>query len=148
MARELSRPDFPPFLGRGWRFGTPPDQRRGVTLDQRWGRVEMVKGETDVQQAIAIIVGTARGERVMRPEFGCGIHELTYETISSPLVAEVKRVVREALVRFEARIDVLRVDVDTTEARDGKLAIEVSYRMRTTNQVGNFVYPFYFQESS
>lgn len=108
----------------------------------------MVEGETDVQQAIAIILGTARGERVMRPDFGCGIHELTFETISSPLVAEIKRVVREALVRFEARIDVLRVDVDTNDALNGKLAIEVSYRMRTTNQVGNFVYPFYFQEVS
>ena len=148
MATELNRQGFPPFLGRGWRFGTPPDQRRGVTLDPRWGRVEMVEGETDVQQSIAIILGTAQGERVMRPEFGCGIHELTFEAISSPLVAEVKRVVREALVRFEARIDVLRVDVDTNGARDGRLAIEVSYRMRTTNLVGNFVYPFYFREAA
>jgi phage baseplate assembly protein W len=148
MARELNKPDFPPFLGRGWRFGTPPDQRLGVTLDRRWGRVEMVEGETDVQQAIAIILGTARGERVMRPDFGCGIHELTFETISSPLVAEIKRVVREALLRFEARIDVLRVDVETRDAVNGKLGIDVHYRMRTTNQVGNFVYPFYFQEVS
>jgi len=149
MTQETDRPDFPAFQGRGWRFGiVPQNQRPGVTLDRRWGRVEMVEGETDVQQAIAILLGTSRGERVMRPEFGCGIHELSFETISSPLVAEIKRVVRDALVRYEARIDVLKVDVSTRDAVNGKLDIEVHYRLRTTNQAGNFVYPFYFKEGS
>jgi uncharacterized protein len=148
MVQEPETARFPPFLGRGWRFGAAPDQRPGVTLDRRWGRAELSEGERDVQEAIAIILGTARGERVMRPDFGCGIHELTFETVSSQLVAEIRRVVRNALVRFEARIDVLRVDVETRDAMNGKLGIDVHYRMRTTNQVGNFVYPFYFQEAS
>ncbi len=146
----VTQPDrnFPPFLGRGWRFGTEAEKRPGVTLDQRWGRVEMSEGVEDVHQAMAVILGTARGERVMRPDFGCGIHELPFETISSPLVAEVRRVVREALIRFEARIDVERVEVGTGDALNGRLDIEVHYRVRTTNQTGNFVYPFYFQEAS
>ncbi len=148
MSRLMTETDYPPFLGRGWRFGTLPEGRLGVTLDRRWGRVEMVEGEEDVEQSIAIILGTARGERVMRPDFGCGIHELPFETISSPLVAEVRRVVREALVRFEARIEVLRVEVHTGQAIKGKLEIELDYRVRTTNQTGNYVYPFYFKEVS
>ena len=120
-----------------------------MTLDPRWGRVELAEGERDIRQAIAIILGTAQvASALMRPNFGCGIHELTFEVISSPLVQEIKSVVREALNRFEARIDVLGVEVDTRDAVNGKLEITLAYRMRTTNQVGNFVYPFYFQEVS
>ena len=82
----------------------------------------------------------------MRPDFGCGIHELSFETISTALIAEIRRVVRDALRHFEARIDVLDVDVDTRDHMNGKLEINLAYRLRTTNQVGNFVYPFYFGE--
>ena len=148
MTRDTDTDRYPPFLGRGWRFGVAPGQRPGVTLDRRRGRVQMVEGEEDVQQAIAIIIGTARGDRVMRPGFGCGIHELPFEAISSPLVAEVKRVVRDALIEFEPRIDVLKVEVDTRDAINARLGIDVHYRVRATNQTGNFVYPFYFQEAS
>jgi phage baseplate assembly protein W len=148
MAERREIFNFPPFQGRGWGFGTAQDEFQGVTLDRRWGRVQMAEGERDVQQAIAIILGTARGERLMRPDFGCGIHELTFEAISSQLIAEIRQVVREALNRFEARIDVLRVDVNMRDAVNGKLEIELDYRLRTTNQVGNFVYPFYFKEGS
>jgi phage baseplate assembly protein W len=148
MAREQNKPEFPAFLGRGWRFGIHPEQRLGVRLDRRWGRVEMAEGEIDVQQAIAVILGTARGERVMRPDFGCGIHELPFEAISSSLVAEIKRAVREALLQFEARIEVLQVEVETRDAMNGKLEIDVHYRIRSTNQLGNVVYPFYFKEGA
>lgn len=146
MTRESAAPRFPPFLGRGWGFGSPSDEVHGVTLNRRWGRVVMAEGATDVQQSIAIILGTARGERLMRPDFGCGIHELPFETISTALIAEIRRVVRDALRHFEARIDVLDVDVDTRDHMNGKLEINLAYRLRTTNQVGNFVYPFYFGE--
>jgi hypothetical protein len=148
MSRRPHTETFPAFQGRGWSFGVAPEERKAVTLDPRWGRVELAEGERDIRQAIAIILGTARGERVMRPDFGCGIHELTFEVISSPLVQEIKSVVREALTRFEARIDVLRVEVSTKDALNGKLEIALDYRVRTTNQVGNFVYPFYFREVS
>lgn len=148
MDRRAEPENFPAFQGRGWAFGVRDGDRKGVTLDPRWSRVVLAEGQDDVQQAIWIILGTARGERVMRPDFGCGIHELTFEAISSPLVQQIKALVREALRRFEARIDVIRVDVGTREALTGKLDIELEYRVRTTNQVGNFVYPFYFKEAS
>ena len=132
-------PDFPEFLGRGFAFGP--------SFDPRWGRFGLVAGEDDVKQSIRIIIGTARGERVMRPDFGCGIHDLAFEVINSQLVADIRSTVTEALRRFEARIDVLRVSVDTSQSRDGLLQVELDYRVRTTNQPGNLVYPFYFEES-
>lgn len=130
--------DPPSFLGRG--FGFPP------ALDRRWGRFEMVEGETDVQQAVQIIIGTAKGERVMRTDFGCGIHDLVHEAVSAQLIADIKRTVTEALVRFEARIDVLRVNVRQGPRFEGDLNVDVHYRVRTTNQPGNYTFPFYIKE--
>jgi phage baseplate assembly protein W len=145
-ARQLR---YPAFQGRGWRFGNGQDvARRSVTLDKRWGRAEMVEGEEDIGQSIGIIIGTARGERLMRPEFGCGIHELVFEPISSALVQEIKATVRDALTKFEARIDLDEVSVSTRDVMNGFLEITIAYRVRTTNQVGNFVYPYYFREST
>lgn len=138
IPEKTTRP--PPFLGRG--LGFPP------VLDPRWGSLVMVEGETDVQQAIEIIIKTARGERVMRPDFGCGIHQLNFEAITTSLVAEIRKLVTEALVRFEPRIDVLKVGVDTRQSPNGLLQIELHYRVRTTNQPGNLVFPFYFREGS
>ncbi|MEL6168986.1 MAG: GPW/gp25 family protein [Pseudomonadota bacterium] len=133
-----SVPDEPAFLGQGIAYHP--------VIDRRWGRLDMVSGTEDVEQSIRIIIGTARGERVMRPDFGCGIHELPFEAVSSQLVAEIRQVVREALTRFEARIDVLRVAVDTSASLNGRLDIELDYRVRTTNQRGNLVFPFYIPE--
>ena len=139
--------EFPPFQGRGWRFGCL-DSRRGVTFDPRWGRVDMSEGETDIQEAIFIILTTRRGSRVMRPDFGCSINELPFQAISSRLAAEIERGVAEALRRFEARIDLTEVRVGTAADIDGRLDVTIAYRVRTTNQRGNLVYPFYFREGT
>lgn len=132
--------DAPQFLGKGFAFEP--------TLDRRWGRFETVEGVEDIKQAIKIIVGTAKGERVMRPDFGCGIHELTFEAVSSQLLADIKRVIKEALTRFEARIEVLYVEVRFDDQLNGKLDIEVAYQVRTTNQRDNFVFPFYIKQGA
>jgi phage baseplate assembly protein W len=126
------------FLGRGWAW--PPH------LDPVSGQVAMSASEDDIRQAIRIIIETAPGERVMRPDFGCGIHELVFEIIDSATLQRVRAVVQDALVRYEARIDVLSVEVGTDESMDGALLIELEYRVRRTNQIGNLVYPFYFSE--
>jgi phage baseplate assembly protein W len=126
------------FLGRGWAYP--------VRLDPATGQVAMAAHEEDIRQAIRIIVETAPGERVMRPDFGCGIHELVFETLDSATLQRVRSVVQAALVRFEPRIEVLGVNVDPAEAVEGRLLIELEYRVRRTNQVGNLVFPFYFRE--
>lgn len=127
------------FLGRGWKF--PPS----VEVDR--GRVASVKNEQDVEESILIILSTTPGERVMRPDFGCGIRTLVFRAINTGLITNVKQTVSDALRRFEARIDVNEVEVDTSEAANGLLRIKIEYRVRSTNQSGNYVYPFYFKEA-
>lgn len=127
------------FLGRGWAMP--------VEIDLRTGCTATVAYEQDVREAIFIVLETARGERVMRPDFGCGIHELVFESMDSTMQQRVRSEVESALRRFEPRIEVLGVRTDpVSAATDGRLAIELEYRVRKTNQVGNLVYPFYFRE--
>jgi phage baseplate assembly protein W len=126
------------FLGRGWAMP--------VALDPRTGLVASVAYEDDIRQSILIILETAPGERVMRPNFGCGIHDLVFASMDSTTLQRVRSVVEEALRRCEARIDVLNVNVAASAAFDGELLVEVEYRIRRTNQLGNLVFPFYFRE--
>jgi uncharacterized protein len=129
------------FLGRGWAFP--------IRLDDRTAGVELVEDEEDVKQSILIILSTARGERVMRPDFGCGIHDLVFESLDTTTVERVRTETGDALRRYEPRIEVLAVTVDLTEAgSDGRLEIGIDYRVRATNQAGNLVYPFYFKEGA
>jgi phage baseplate assembly protein W len=126
------------FLGRGWAMP--------VALDPRTGLVASVAYEQDIRESILIILETAPGERVMRPNFGCGIHELVFAVVDSKLLQQVRSTVEEALRRCEARIDVLAVNVDEAATIEGKLLVEIEYRVRKTNQLDNLVFPFYFRE--
>src|ERR1051326_5119878 len=102
-ANDLT-PERKDFLGRGWAMP--------VALDPRTGTVASVAYEEDIRQSILIILETAPGERVMRPNFGCGIHELVFAAIDSTAIQRIKSVVDEALRRCEARIEVLNIDVN------------------------------------
>jgi phage baseplate assembly protein W len=126
------------FLGRGWAWP--------VQLDPRTGLVASVAHEEDIRQSMRIILETSPGERVMRPNFGCGIHDLVFEAMDSTTIQRIRSTVEEALRRCEARIDVLLVEVDESATSEGKLLVEIEYRVRKTNQVGNLVFPFYFRE--
>jgi hypothetical protein len=126
------------FLGVGWGFP--------VVLDPNTGRTAMVAAETDIEQAIGIILATAPGERAMRPDFGCGANELVFEALDTATFTRVQKAVSEALTRFEPRIVLLAVTVDPTQAADGLLLVSIDYQVRATNQSGNMVYPFYFRE--
>jgi phage baseplate assembly protein W len=126
------------FLGRGWAMP--------VSIDPRTGMVATVEYEEDIRQSILIILETAPGERVMRPNFGCGIHEMVFASIDSTSIQLIRSTVEEALRRCEARIDVLGVTVDEAATAEGRLEVEVEYRVRKTNQTGNLVFPLYFRE--
>jgi len=128
------------FLGRGWKFP--------ILVDPTTGRIEISEYEQDVREAIWIILSTARGERVMRPDFGCGIHDLVFAPINAATIGEVDSNVREALINFEPRIEIINLDVSDQEAHNGKLLISIDYRVRTTNNEFNLVYPFYFTEGT
>ncbi|HAH10669.1 MAG TPA: baseplate protein [Alphaproteobacteria bacterium] len=129
------------FLGRGWAFPVGQVKHNDGSVD-----IRNVSAETDIQQSIRIIIGTAPGERVMRPEFGCGIHALTFAVIDMSTLNRIEAAVRDALTRYEARIELNNVRVSAGDSINGVLDIEIDYRVRKTNQSGNFVYPFYFRE--
>lgn len=124
------------LLGRGWGF--PP------TVDKD-GRIAMAEYEERVRQSIWMILSTARGERVMRPDFGCGIHDLVFAPSNAGTIGRVTADVREALVEWEPRIDLLDVDAVADEGEPNRLLIIISYRVRTTNNQFNLVYPFYLE---
>lgn len=122
------------FLGVGWNFPVGVDGN---------GQIRMARYEESVRQAIWTILGTAKGERVMRPGFGCAIHDLVFAPTSAETVGRIGSAVREALVRWEPRIEVLDVSVATDATSPNRLLIQVNYAIRTTNSRFNLVYPFY-----
>ena len=83
----------------------------------------------------------------MRPDFGCGIHRLVFAVNNAGTIGEVKREVRDALVRWEPRIDVLDIGVET-KGMGEELLINIQYRVRTTNNFFNLVFPFYLSGST
>jgi phage baseplate assembly protein W len=138
MTSDTPSVDRKAFLGRGWAMP--------VDLDPRTGHVASVAYEEDIRQSILIILQTVPGERVMRPNFGCGIHDLVFTALDSTTVQLIRSSVEEALRRCEARIDVLGVTVDEDATSEGQLLVEIEYRVRKTNQTGNLVFPYYFGE--
>jgi hypothetical protein len=127
-----------PFLGVGLAFPIHFDGE---------GAIATAKYEESVSQSVWIILGTANGERVMRPDFGCGIYDLVFEVNSPSTSGKVARAVREALLVQEPRIDVRNVQV-TAKDNGQTLLIEIEYQVRATNNVFNLVYPFYLERSA
>jgi len=126
-----------PFLGVGTRFP--------LTLDAMTGRLARAEYEDSVRQSILVILGTAKGERVMRPDFGCGIHDLAFANANATTTARIVEAVSEALLRLEPRIDVLDVDARPGDTNN-VLLIDIDYEVRATNTAFNLVYPFYLQQ--
>jgi uncharacterized protein len=122
------------ILGSGVAFPLQVDRRGGIAL---------ARDETDIDQAILLILGTAQGERPMRPEFGCGVHDFVFDTIDAGTVARMETEIRAALDRWEPRVEVTDVEFDLDGTNRGELVIQIAYRVRATNHVRNLVYPFY-----
>jgi phage baseplate assembly protein W len=128
------------FLGRGWKFP--------VGVDTASGRIAMSEDAQDIKEAIRIILETAPGERLMRPDFGCGIHDLVFSTISRATVGLFESRVREAILKWEPRVEIVQLDISTREAANGKLEIQLTCRVRDTNNEFNLVFPFYLTEGT
>jgi phage baseplate assembly protein W len=122
------------ILGSGVAFPLRVDRRGGLAL---------VRAEVDIAEAITIILGTAPGERPMRPEFGCGIHNYIFESVDAYTMARLEQEIRIALDRWEPRIDLIDVEFGLDRVDHGEVVIEISYVVRTTNDLRNLVYPFY-----
>lgn len=117
-----------------------------MRLHEKEGTIRFSEYERDVQESIWIILSTRKGERVMRPDFGCGIHDLVFAVINTTTLTEIENSVRDALAAFEPRIDVTRVKAESEGGIDGQLHISIDYLIRGTNNQLNLVYPFYIKE--
>jgi phage baseplate assembly protein W len=127
------------FLGRGLKFPLQVTPR---------GRLALSQEEQRIEESIYLVLGTRLGERLMQPAFGCGVHDLLFAPNNPSTRTRAIEHVRRALVSYEARIDVLSVTAETTEAEPSLLLIRVDYRIRANNAVGNIVYPFYITEGA
>ncbi len=122
------------FVGSGIAFPLRTD---------RTGRLALVSDTREVEEAIRLVLATAPGERPMRPEFGCRVHEFVFAPADARTAGDIASAVRTALDRWEPRIDVEDVLVSLEGARDGVLYIDVRYQVRGTNDPRNLVFPFY-----
>ncbi len=122
------------FLGKGWKFPVQVDAT---------GRIALSRFEDDIREAVRIILLTAKGERVMRPEFGTGLHNFVFETMSVTNIGTIQAAVQNALIQWEPRIELLSVSVEADQGEVGKLLINIDYEVRATNTRFNLVFPFY-----
>ncbi len=128
------------FMGRGLKFP--------LQLDPKTGKFAMVNEEEDIAEAIGIILRTNQGERVMRPDFGSNVMDYTFSVDSDPERDSLSFELREKLSYQEPRIEDIEVQCRETDELVGALVVEVSYRVRSTNNRYNHVYPFYQTEGA
>ena len=122
------------FVGAGWCFPVHVDAR---------GRVALSRRERDIEEAIRIILLTPKGQRVMRPEFGCQIHELIFAPNDSTTSGLATYYVEEALTMWEPRIRLIEVTAMPDEENDGRLLIQIEYEIKSTYDRRSLVFPFY-----
>ena len=122
------------FIGRGWNFPLSTDAT---------GSIALVGDDRDLQQAMRLILGTAPGERPMRPEFGCGIHNYVFAPADATTAGRLASEVRRSLTRWEPRIDVKAVDVSVDEYDRSVLYIDIQYVKKGSYDPRNLVFPFY-----
>jgi phage baseplate assembly protein W len=122
------------FVGSGWGFPL----RLSLT-----GGIAMVTDEREIAEAIRIILGTSVGERPMRPEFGSRIYEFVFDEADAATASRLAFAVREALERWEPRIDLDAVDVTVDDVNRNLLYIDINYHIKDDNDPRNLVFPFY-----
>lgn len=122
------------FVGAGWAFPLRTDRTGGIAL---------VHDQREIEESIHLILATSPGERPMRPEFGCAVHDYVFAPADAATAGDIAYVVRVALNRWEPRIDLKNVLVHFDGVDDGVLLIDVKYTIRGTNDPRNLVFPFY-----
>ncbi len=128
-----------PFIGKGWSF--PP------RFDKALRGVEMAEGEREIQESLEVLLSTRPGERLMNPSYGCDLGVLLFERLDASLEAYVEDLVRMAVAQHESRIELLAVRFGQEPDR-GVVNIELDYRLRSTNNRANMVFPFYLNEGN
>ena len=127
------------FLGTGWGFPPAFSKAAGVA---------MLSDEADIQSSLEILLSTRQGERVMLQDYGCNLDELVFETLTTTFKTYIKDLIATAILYYEPRIDVNRIELDDTGELDGRILITIDYTVRSTNSRFNFVFPYYKTEST
>jgi phage baseplate assembly protein W len=139
LIQTAGAPDARAFRGAGLAFPL------AVTPQ---GALATASDNTKVEQSVWLILSTAKKERVMRPDYGCGIYDLVFSPSSPQSVGQIVDQLRKALVAQEARIDVLDVTGEIPPGQSNLLLLRVDYRIRANNALANMVYPFFITEGS
>ncbi len=127
------------FHGTGWSF--PPNFSKGTGVD-------LIHGESDINESLEILLSTQPGERVMNANFGCDLTPLLYEPLTLTLQTMIKETIEMAILYHEPRIDVLDVNFEEVDEENGLILIDIAYKIRATNSRYNMVYPFYTDEGA
>lgn len=128
------------FLGTGWSF--PP------AFERSSGGVELSSDEEDIRESLHILLSTIPGERFMQPRYGCNMDEMVFEPMNATARTYLKNRVRQAILLYEPRINLLELAVDTRFELEGRVEIVIEYQVRTTNSRYNLVFPFYINEAN
>ncbi|MFE7118794.1 GPW/gp25 family protein [Streptomyces sp. NPDC057654] len=122
------------FVGAGWAFPMRTDVSGGIAL---------VRREREIEESMRLVLATAPGERPMRPEFGCAVHDMVFAPVNEATAGRIRYEVRLSLDRWEPRIEVLDVTVSPAPDDSSVLYIDVQYAVRGTNNPRSLVFPFY-----
>lgn len=125
------------FLGKGWRFPVAVNLTGGISTSAY---------EDNVRESIFVILGTAPGERINRPHWGCRIHDLMFAPNNHVTSALSEHFCEEALLKFEPRIGEVKVEARPSKDEPNRLNIRIHYTVRETNAKHNLVYPFYLRQ--
>lgn len=128
------------FLGRGWSF--PPE------FEQAGNQVKMVEKEQDIRESLFILLSTTPGERIMHPDYGCGLERLVFEPSTNRLYRKIKDRITHSILLFEPRVKLISIDIEQVPGEEGILYITVDYSIIQTNSRQNMVYPMYLIEGT
>lgn len=126
------------LIGKGWKFPIKVNAKGGLSYSD---------GPERVQDAIWIVLGTSIGERLMRMDFGGGAHDYVFQSNSDVVRTQLASAVREALVKWEPRIELVNVSVQQGN-QPSEVMASIDYRIRSTNELFNLVYPLYVEEGA
>jgi len=122
------------FIGKGWAFPVRTDAT---------GRIALVAHERELEDSIRLILGTAFGERPMRPDYGCAIHDYVFGGVDYEIAGRIAVAVRQSLIRWEPRIEVEDVLIRFDTENAALVYIDIRYSVGDTNDPRNLVFPFY-----
>src|SRR5215213_6607021 len=128
------------FLGRGWSF--PP------RFDAGNHALVMLEEEKDIESSLHILLSTRLGERIMQPTYGCNLDDMVFESMNLTMLTYMKDLIENAILYHEPRIELDKVEIDTSRQNEGMFLIILNYTVRTTNSRYNYVYPYYINEGT